>query len=160
MIDAERSDRLLRFFEDMLSFYQEFLAFEQEKHGVILSGDFAKLDAALGREQAFTLKARGMESDREKLLRETGAPGGTFRELIPQLEPSRQDELRRLYEGISSAVGDIRRINERSDRMIRVNLGRVSKALSALEGNPELKRIYRNDLKSEPGAESTFSRKI
>jgi hypothetical protein len=160
MIDAEQSDRLLRFFENMLSFYRDFLAFEREKHGVILAGDFAKLDAALKKEQAFTLKARGMENDRTKLLREIGAEGGTFRELIPQIEPARQDEMRRLYEGISAAVGDIRRINERSERVIRVNLGRISKTLSALEGNPELKQIYRNDLKSEPGAENTFSKKI
>ena len=161
MIAAKQSDRLIGFFRNMLSFYRDFLAFEQEKHGVILAGNFAKLDAALKREQAFTLKARGLESEREKLLQETGASGGTFRELIPQLDPSRQDEMRGLYEELSKTVGDIRQINERSDRMIRVNLARVSKTVSQLEGNPELKQIYKEkDFKGEPGRESTFSRKI
>ncbi len=160
MIDAEQSERLLRFFENMLSFYRDFLTFEREKHGIILSGDFAKLDAALRREQAFTLKARGMESDRQKLLAETGAGGGTFRELIPQVEPSRQEAMQKLYKDLSAVIGDIRRTNERSSRTIRMKMGRVSKALSNLEGHPELKQVYGGKPGQKAGPESTFSKKV
>lgn len=160
MIDAQQSDRLLRFFETMLSFYRDFLAFEREKYDLILSDDFAKLDEALRREQAFTLKARGMENDRKKLLQETGVTQGTFRELIPQTEPSRQEKMRKLYEDISAAVEDIRQVNDRSGRMIRLKTARVSKVLSNLEGHPELKQIYSHNFKQEPGSESTLSRKV
>lgn len=160
MIDAKQSDRLLHFFEEMFSFYQDFLAFEQEKYGIIVSGDFAKLDEALKREQAFTLKARGMESERAELLEEIGAEGSTFRELIPQIEPSRQKKMQALYEDISSAVGRIRQTNERSSRMIQVKMGHVSKVLANLENHPELKQIYNDKFNRQLNAENTFSRKI
>ena len=160
MINAEQSDRLLLFFENMLSFYRDFLAFEREKHGIIVSGDFAKLDKALKREQAFTLKARGMENDRKELLENAGVEGGTFRELIPQVEPSRQEKMQKLYEDFSSTVEDIRWVNERSGRMIHLKMGRVSKVLSNLQDHPELKRIYGNNFNKKAGSASTFSRKV
>lgn len=160
MIDKKQSDQLLNFFENMFSFYQDFLAFEQKKYDIILSGDYAKLDEALKREQAFTLKARGMESERTKLLEEAGASGSTFRELIPQIEPSRQEKMQVLYEDISSVVGRIRQTNENSARMLRVKMGHVSKVLSNLENHPELKQIYNEKFKGKLNSGSTFSRKI
>ncbi len=115
---------------------------------------------ALRQEQAFTLKARGLEHDRVKLLENVGIAGGTFRELIPQMEVSRQEKMRELYKDISAAVADIRQVNERSDHLIRINTGRVSKILSHLEKHPELKQVYDSRLREKAGHESTFSRKI
>ena len=161
MIDAKQSDRLLRFFEDMLLFYKDFLTFEQKKYDIILSGDYAKLDEALKQEQAFTLKARGMESERTKLLQETGASGSTFRELIPQIEPSRQEKMQKLYEDISAVIESIRQTNGRSSQMIRIKMNHVSKVLSNLENHPELKQIYNDKLKKKQvNPKGTFSRKI
>lgn len=160
MINAEQSDKLLCFFENMLSFYREFLSFERGKHDILLSGDFPKLDESLRQEQAFTLKARGLEHDRVKLLEESGTTGSTFRELIPQIEVSRQEKMRGLYKDISAAVEDIRQVNERSNHLIRINMGHVSKILSHLENHPELKQVYNDRLKNEAGHESSFSRKV
>ena len=160
MIDAERSDKLLRFFESMLAFYQDFLTFEREKYNIIVSGELGKLDEALNRAQAVTLKARGLEIDRKKVLEEAGAAQYTFRELIPQVEPSRRGAMEKLYGGISATVADVRQVNERCSRMTRLKMGRVSQILSKIEDHPELKQIYKSNLQNPAGAESSFSRKV
>ena len=159
MVDAAWSDRLLRFFRDMLAFYEEFLSFEKEKYAVLVSGKLKELDTCLKREQAFTLKARGFEHNRVRLLKEAGVSDGTFRELISKLEPSRQEPMKKLYGEISGTVGRLQNTNSRCSQMTRVKLGRVSHILSNAENHPELKRIYGKKLPdAEPG--STFSEKI
>lgn len=159
MIDAEWSDRLIQFFESLLDFYKEFLSFEQEKYSIIASGKLNELDSYLKREQAFVLKARGLDQERIKTLEEAGAAEGTFREMIPQLEPSRQERMKSLYEQISDTVNKLQSVNKRCSQMTRLKLGRVSKVLSSLENHPELKQIYGKKLQNA-GSEGTFSRKI
>lgn len=160
MIDAERSDKLLRFFGNMLAFYQDFLTFERDKYNIIASGELEKLDEALKQEQAFTLKARGLEIERKKLLEEAGAAQYTFRELIPQVELSRQEPMKKLYSDISATVADVRQVNERCSRMTHLKMGRVSQILSKIEDHPELKQIYKSNLQNPAGGEGSFSRKV
>lgn len=160
MIGTEQTDRLLHFFEEMLAFYRDFLEFERRKYDIIVSGDFAKLDESLRQEQAFTLKARGLESDRVKLLGETGCSGVQFRNLPAEVDPSRREAMQKLYEGISSAVMGVQQVNERCAGMTKVKMARASKTLSEMENHPELKKIYGEKFKGNTGEGSTFSRKI
>lgn len=160
MIEAEQADRLLRFFDEMLAFYRSFLAFEREKYEIIVSGDFAKLDESLRQEQAFTLKARGLEGDRVKLLEETGCTQYRFGDLAGEMDPSRSGTMQKLCEEISATLENVRLVNERAAGMTRMKMARVSKTLSEMENHPELKKIYGNKLSESAGPESTFSRKI
>ncbi|WBY64311.1 MAG: hypothetical protein ACFWUD_04765 [Thermocaproicibacter melissae] len=160
MIAAEQADELIRFFKRMLAFYREFLAFEREKYEIIVSGNFQKLDASLKREQAFTLKARGFEKDRVKLLEKLGCTQATFRQLIEEVDPTRKEAMQKLYEDLSATVSDVKAVNERSAGMLRAKMNRVSKILSRMENQPELKKIYGNHLGERLGHETTFSKKV
>jgi hypothetical protein len=160
MIAAEQADELIRFFEQMLAFYREFLAFEREKYEIIVSGNFQKLDASLKREQAFTMKARGFEKDRVKLLEKLGCSQATFRELIEDVDPSRKETMQKLYEDLSSIVGDVKAVNGRASGMLRAKMNRVSKILSKMENHPELKKIYGSHPGEGLGRETTFSKKV
>lgn len=160
MIDTNWSDRLLEFFKAMLGFYGDFLTFEREKYSVIVSGELVKLDGSLKREQAFVLKARGLDSDRQKLLEQAGAADCTFRELIPLVEPSRQAELQRVYGEICSTISDIQNVNRRCSQMTKLKMNRISRVLSEMENHPELRQIYGSKLQGHMETDSTFSRKI
>lgn len=160
MIGAEQTDELLRFFGQMLAFYREFLAFERGKYEIIVSGNFEKLDASLKREQAFTMKARGLEKDRIKILEKSGCAQATFRELIDEVDPPRREAMQKLYEDLSAAVADVKTVNERAAGMTRAKVNRVTKILSNMENQPELKRIYGNHLEEGTGPETTFSKKV
>ena len=160
MIGTEQTDRLLRFFEEMLAFYRDFLEFERRKYGIIVSGDLAKLDESLRQEQAFTLKARGLESDRVKLLEKTGCSGFPFRDLPAEVDPSRREAMQKLYENISVTVRGVQQVNKRCAGMTKVKMARASKTLSEMENHPELKKIYGEKFKGNTGTGSTFSRKI
>jgi hypothetical protein len=160
MIAAEQTDELLRFFEQMLVFYREFFAFEREKYEIIVSDDFEKLDAFLKKEQAFTMKARGFEKDRIKILEKLGCEQATFRQLIEEVDPARKEAMQKLYEDLSSAVADVKEMNERAAGMVRAKMNRVTKILSKMENQPELKKIYGNHLEEGLGRETTFSKKV
>jgi hypothetical protein len=160
MIGAQQADELIRFFEQMLAFYREFLAFEREKYEIIVSGNFQKLDASLKREQAFTLKARGFEKNRVKILQELGCTQSTFRQLIEEVDPSRREAMQKLYEDLSSTVSDVKAVNERASGMLKAKMNRVSKILSKMENQPELKKIYGSHQEEGLGHETTFSKKV
>lgn len=160
MINGEWSDKLIHFFDGLLAFYKKFLSFENEKYDTIISGKLDQLDSCLKQEQAFVLKARGLDHDRKMLLEEAGAAQDTFREMIPNLEPSRQETMQKLYEEISDTISSIQSMNKRCSQMIKIKLGQVSKVLSQLENHPELKKIYSDKLQNVEQPEGTFSRKI
>ena len=160
MIDEEKSERLVRFFEDLLAFYQKFLALEREKYSVVLSEKLESLDECMNREQAFSLKARGLESSRQELLKEIGVQQSTFRELIPQVDLSRQEQMRNLYQELSNTVSSIQSVNSKCTKMIRVKSGRVSHLLAQAQNHPELKQIYGSKLQSAAEHPVSFSKKI
>lgn len=160
MVDAENSDRLVRFFEDLLAFYKTFLVLEKEKYNVVLSGKLEALDECMNREQAFSMKARGLENNRQELLKEVGAAHGTFRELIPQVDPAKQEKMRSLYAELSDTVSSIRNINDKCTKMIHIKMNHVSRILAQAENHPELKKIYGSKLQGAAEHDVSFSKKI
>ncbi len=160
MINAEKSERLVRFFEDLLVFYQKFLDLEREKYSIVLSEKLESLDECMNREQAFSLKARGLESSRQELLKEMGIQQSTFRELIPQVDLSKQEQMQSLYQELSSTVSSIQSVNSKCTNMIRFKRERVSHILAQAENHPELKQIYGSKLRSTAEHPVSFSKKI
>jgi hypothetical protein len=160
MLDAEKSERLIRFFEDLLVFYQEFLDLERKKYNVVLSEKLGSLDEGMNQEQAFSLKARGLESSRQGLLKEMGIQQCTFRELIPQVDLSKQEQMRSLYQELSSTVSSIQSVNSKCTNMIRFKRERVSHILAHAENHPELKQIYGSKLQGAAEHPVSFSKKI
>lgn len=160
MIDAAWSDRLILFFTEMLEFYKKFLALESEKYTKVVSGQLNELDSFMKQEQAYLLKSRGMEQERLEILEKAGAPKASFREMIPLLEPARQESIRKLYEEITTTISKLQNMNKKCSQMTRLKLGQISRILSNLEDHPELKQIYGDKLQNAAKPEGTFSRKI
>lgn len=159
-MDVEWSEKLVHFFEEMLAFYKEFLVLEQKKYTVLLSGELGELDNCIKREQAFTLKARGMECDRKELLQKAGASESSFRELIPETDLSWREDMGRLYRRISDTVEEIRATNEKCAKITKIKLGAAARVVSGTEKDPELKKIYGEKTQSGNEERTFFSEKI
>lgn len=142
MIDGALADRLGAFLEKALEFYRGFLELERKKYEDVAAGRLGELDARMKREQAFVLKAKGLDLERQKLMDETETPRATLRELLPALPPERREKARGLYCELSCVLEELRRTNGRCQKLTKMRLNQVSRVLSRLEGSPELKRIY------------------
>lgn len=160
MMNAAMSDKLYAFFGGVLEFYRNFLSLETEKYGDIAAGRLRAVNARMAKEQAFVMRAKGLELERRKLLAEAGAEQATMRELIPMLPLEKQPDLRMLYTELSRTVNSLKRTNDRCQELTKVKLKQVSNKLSSLENHPELKQIYGSTPKQEPGTDGFFSIKI
>ncbi len=160
MIDTALSDKLYSFLNGMLEFYGKFLALETEKYGDLAAGRADAINARMTKEQAFILKARGFEQERRRLMEQAGCGEGTLRELVDLLPAEKQPAMRRMHTELSRTVNSLKRVNDRCQKLTRLRLRQVSKALSNLEGHPELKRIYGSKPGGTPGPEGVFSVKI
>ncbi len=159
MLSADLADRLNALLEQALGFYREFLKLEREKYDVVAAGRLEKLDACMKREQAFVLKARGLDRERQKLMDETPTPHAALRELLPACPPEKRERARSLYGSLSAAVGELRKANDRCQKLTRVRLNQISRIRSKIENNPELRRTYGESAKAAPPPEGFFSEK-
>ncbi len=160
MIDAALSDKLYVLFSDTLEFYRSFLALEAEKYGDLVAGSPDAINACMTKEQAFIMKAKGLELERHQLLEETGEEKETLRELISALPAEKQPAMRELYTELSRTVNSLKHTNDRCQQLTKIKLRQISKTLSNLEDHPELKRIYGSAPKQAPGTDGVFSIKI
>lgn len=160
MLDHALCDEIIAFFSSMLEFYKSFLSLESQKYTDVANGSLETLNAHMSKEQAFVLKARGLEQDRQQLMEKAGIPKATFREMIAQFPDEKRDAANRLYTDISNVTGKLRQTNINCNRLIKVKLGHVSKILSVLKDHPELRRIYGTGTESKATEGIHFSEKI
>ena len=158
MIDDALAGRLCDFFGGLLEFYRNFLSLETEKYGDISAGRLASVNARIKTEQAFVMRARGLEADRRKLLEEAGAEQATMRELVPLLPTEKQLAMQDLHTELSRTLNCLKRTNDNCQQMTKDKLRQISKTLSNLEDHPELKQIYGSA--AESGTDGVFSIKI
>ncbi|MCI1965306.1 MAG: flagellar protein FlgN [Oscillospiraceae bacterium] len=158
MLDEETSDRLISYFKRLLDFYREFLEFETKKHGYLEQDRLDQLDACMKREQAFVLKARGLEQERAAIMQNTPTPSARFREIIPLFPSGCRQQIETLYENLSSVLVKLKETNRKSNLLTEQKLRQTSVVLDRLKGHTELKKIYGRKPTDPPAG--LFSKKI
>lgn len=126
MMDQKTGGELIAYFRRLVSFYQKFLEMETGKYQILKQNHLEKLNQTLKKEQAFTLKARGLEVERKKRMEKTEAPNAVFRDLIPLFPPDQQKEARSLYHTLSITLNHLKLVSDKSNRLIRLKLHRIS----------------------------------
>lgn len=150
---------MLSYFTQLLEFYRKFLDFEKEKFGFLEQNRLDRLDECIKREQVFVLKARGMEQERAGLMQKISQPQARFREILPQFPSGCQEQMRDLYEKLSSVLTDFQETNQKSNLLLEQKLHQSSAALNQLKGQPELQKRYGEKLRSS-SSPAFFSKKI
>lgn len=160
MLDKPTEDRLTGLFERLLAFYKKFLKLESEKFADVSAGSLDRLDGRIRDEQAYLLKARGLEQERLALEEQAGCPGAAFRELIPLFEPERRETAQKYYEDLSSVIRELKETNRECNRLTGVKLHQAKNILEKLQDNPELKAVYDSKIRAKTQAAGLFSKKV
>lgn len=160
MLDQKMEETLISFLGELLEFYREFLKLETDKQAELQNGQLDRLDARMKEEQAYVLRARGLELRREKLMEQTPQPKATFRELIVLFSPARQEKAREIYEELSSVLLELRETNQKSSRLAGMKLRQVSAILAKLENRPDLLEPYGENAEGGGRPSEIFSKKI
>ena len=160
MIDRTLSDEFSLFFKRYLAFYTDFLHLETEKYNDIISNNLASLNGHVVNEQAYMLKSRGLELDRDKLMARAKMPKATFKELIPNLDRAVQDEAQTQYDNLSQVVLDLKHTNLRCNYLTKLKLHRINIDLKKLENHPELQKLYNAQAMENGISSNILSKKV
>lgn len=160
MINGQLSEQLLHFFQNYLLFYKEFLSIEAEKFEDLSRNNLRSLDDRVKQEQAYLLKLRGLEIEREKLVGKTGDPKTTFRQLIPLFDEPYRKEIKAIYDELSNVLLDLREMNRRCNYLTEIKLHNVEVTLNKIKNNPELQNMYNAKAKEGKFPPSVLSMKI
>lgn len=160
MLDHDLADQFLDYFDRLLQFYTGFLNLEKEKYEGLLNNHLSLLDGQLKKEQAFVLKARGLEHEREVLMEKTQTPGAVFRDMIPQFESGKREKMQKLYDDLSRTLLQLQKISEKANSLTQVKMQKAKRTVQELQHNPELKKIYDQTLSVKDHPSSVFSKKV
>lgn len=142
MIDQILSDKLVLFFENYLSFYKEFLQLETDKFNSISNNRIQSMNSLVKSEEAFILRSRGLEIERDKLVARTEIPKATFRELIPLFSSPQREKMEYIYKELSQVFFDLKAMNRRCNCSIEIRLHRIHTAVDKLDKHTGQQNIY------------------
>lgn len=142
MIDQSLSEELLLFLRRYLAFYKEFLLLEANKYDDMVQNRLNLLDEHVKTEEAYMLKSRGMEAEREKLWAKAGYPGVTFLQLVPLLDPSLQEQAKGIYDELLQVLYDLKETNLRCNQLTELKLHRIEADIQKLKKDPQLQKQY------------------
>jgi len=160
MLTKQQSHDFMSFLEGYLSFYQEFLEIETNKHEVISQNDVKQLDRFVTKEQAYLLKSKGLEAQRQKMMDSYGFKDTTLNEFLPHLDSSVQEKADTLYHDLSDVLMDFKAMNTRCNSLIELRLHRIGNSIKHLENEGMLPKSYTNTAKTCAKPMSMISKKI
>jgi len=160
MINKTLSDEMLLFFLRYLAFYKEFLQLETDKYNDMTQNIMSSLDERVKVEEAYMLKSRGLEIEREKLIAQTELPKATFLQLIPLFDESVRDQIQEIHEELSRVLLDLKQTNLRCNQLTQLRLHRIEIDLQKIAKNPDLQKHYDSRAREGHVYKSTLSKKI
>ena len=149
----------LSFLDRYLSFYRDFLALEKEKYDDIAKGRIDRMDGHVKKEEAFLLRSRGLEQERDRLAARAGNSRVTFRELIPQFGPL-QGQAQQIYDELSRVLLDLKEMNIRCNYLTQLRLHRIQSGIKKMENQPELQKQYNEKAREGQDRKGFLSKKV
>lgn len=145
MEERELFDRFYQVIDDMIVLFDELKGFEEKKLGAVVGNDVLRLESLMNEEQAYLLKMRGLDQKREKIQKEMGMEGKTFRQMI-EAAPEEQKEI-------------MKGLKEVLDQKAKVLQEAVGKTKVSIESHLQrLDRMMQNVEKDSRGYNKTGAR--
>lgn len=159
-MNRELSREFVDFLNRYLALFQEFFVLETQKYQDIAQGQIDKINEHVKAEEVFMLRSKGMEAERERLMKRADVPAGTFRELLPHFDPEVKDEAEELFEKLSNITMELKEMNLRCNYLTELRLRRVDAALKKINKQPELQKKYDAKAKEETKSSGFISKKV
>lgn len=126
----ERFQKIIR---DMIELFEEHLPLEQKKLQALQCDDVAGVEDCMKQEQALTLKIRGLEQKREKLQKELGWEGKSFREIIETAPEEHKQSLQELFDRLTNTVTVFSETNQAAMTAMEVHLRDIQRVIKIKE---------------------------
>lgn len=159
-LQKQQQKELLKFFEIYLDFYKAFCNLEHIKLQDMQNGQIALLDAHVRREEAYMLKSKGLELERDKLLEECGNKGTSFRMLLPQFDGEEAERIQAIYHELSNVLVEMKEINGSCNNLTRVKLHKMERTREKIQQNPQLQATYNSRAQGVAPSSGIFSKRV
>lgn len=117
----------------LIVLFKELVPLEEKKREAARSNDIPFIEDCMVKEQSAILKLKGLEQERERLLKNMGMGGLSFREIL-ETYPEHSDTLRPLFTELGSQIQMFKEISEGADVIIKTNLNQIENAIKIKEG--------------------------
>lgn len=128
-------DQFEQIIKQMIALFEEQLPLEQEKLRAVQEDDVAAVEECMKREQAVVLKLRGLEQKREKIQKDNGWDGMTFREIIDLAPEEKQLSYRQLLEKLQNSISLFQDMNECAMDTMRIHQREIEKVIKIKDPN-------------------------
>lgn len=116
---------------DFIDLFQSLTAVEQQKLDAAVANDLSILEDCMKKEQAFVLRLRGLEQQRDTLQRELNMENLKFREILSRVPDEVNEELTPLFQELSEKVRMFQSVNASAQDAISVNLHKIQSVLNS-----------------------------
>lgn len=116
-----------------LALFDDLIVFENKKLDAIAANDILLLDQHMNEEQAYLLKMRGLDAKREKVQKELGFAGLTFREIIEKAEAADKAALLPLFEELNEKSAELKAGIRSTKRYLDLHVNSIAALLEKLE---------------------------
>ena len=120
---------------DFIDLFRSLTTVEQQKLDAAVANDLSILEDCMKKEQAFVLRLRGLEQQRDTLQRKLKMKDLKFREILSRVPDEVKEELTPLFQELSEKVRIFQSINASAQDAISVNLHNIQSVLKS--GQPD-----------------------
>lgn len=118
--------------EQLIQLFKDLIPIEEKKREAAQVNNISHVEECMVKEQSAILKLRGLEQERERILKDMGIAGVAFREMIEQC-PEHAERLQPLFSELAIQIQIFREISEGADVVIRTNLNQIENTIKMKE---------------------------
>ena len=115
--------------KELIELFDALIAVEQKKLDSVVNNNISVVEECMKKEQAFVLRLRGLEQQRESIQTAMGMQGMAFREILTKVPQEILDELAPLFQEHSEKVRAFQSVNDNAKDAIQVNLYQIQSVL-------------------------------
>ena len=115
--------------KELIELFDALIAVEQKKLDSVVNNNISVVEECMKKEQAFVLRLRGLEQQRESIQSAMGMQGMAFREILTKVPQEILDELAPLFQELSEKVRAFQSVNDNAKDAIQVNLYQIQSVL-------------------------------
>ena len=115
--------------KELIELFDALIAVEQKKLDSVVNNNISVVEECMKKEQAFVLRLRGLEQQRESIQTAMGMQGMAFREILTKVPQEILDELAPLFQELSEKVRAFQSVNDNAKEAIQVNLYQIQSVL-------------------------------
>lgn len=137
MINNDDAKDYLDLMCQYVSFYEEFIALEKLKMDTLSHNRLDQLDQHIKEEEAFLMRAKGLDQKRESFLSVYHLKGKKMREIIPLFPQPYQNDIQQKFNELSDILLSLKRINSRCNTMTELRLHRIQLKIAEMQNEPK-----------------------